>query len=107
MLDLEKEGARMLKHVTPDAFCIALDLRGKQSTSELFAGHLQHLREQGDGKITFVIGASLGLSGEVLRRADETLSLSEMTFPHQLARVVLLEQLYRSFRIINNEPYHK
>ena len=104
---LDKEGARLLKHVDADAVCIALDLRGKAPDSVAFSEQIRKIQENGDGKIAFVIGASLGLSEAVLKRANETLSLSALTFPHQMARIILLEQLYRGYRIRNHEPYHK
>ena len=104
---MEKEGARLLKQVDDDAYCIALDMRGKAPDSVAFAGQIRRIQETKDGKIAFVIGGSLGLSRAVLERADETLSLSALTFPHQLARIILLEQLYRGFRIRAGEPYHK
>ena len=86
---------------------IALALEGKKISSEGFAQKLDSLGIQGRSHITFVIGGSLGLAQEVLKRADFLLSFSDMTFPHQLMRVILLEQVYRSYRIIHNEPYHK
>ena len=104
---LDKEGARLLKHVEADAHRIALDLRGKSTDSVAFSGQIRRIQETGDGRIAFVIGGSLGLSEDVLKRADETLSLSAMTFPHQMARIILLEQLYRGYRIRTGEPYHK
>ena len=104
---MEKEGVRLLKHVDEDAYCIALDLRGKAWDSVEFAEQVRKIQETKDGKIAFVIGGSLGLSEAVLRRANETFSLSALTFPHQMARIILLEQLYRGYRIRNNEPYHK
>lgn len=104
---LDKEGARLLKHVTFDAYCIALDLRGSAPDSVMFADRIRQIQENGDGRIAFVIGASLGLSDAVLQRANEKLSLSALTFPHQMARIILLEQLYRGYRIRMGEPYHK
>jgi 23S rRNA (pseudouridine1915-N3)-methyltransferase len=85
---------------------IALDLRGTESTSEQFSAHIADLMVRGRSDVTFVIGGSAGLSPDVLARADETMALSRMTLPHQLARVVLVEQVYRAFRIMRNEPYH-
>ena len=104
---LEKEGKRLLSSFPEHIYLIALDLRGKSYTSEKFASHMSRLFVQGNSSIGFVIGGSLGLSGEVLARANEKISFSEMTFPHQLMRVILLEQVYRSFRINHGEPYHK
>jgi 23S rRNA (pseudouridine1915-N3)-methyltransferase len=103
----EKEGERLLKYLRGDAYVIALAIQGKQTTSEGFADKINRLGITGKSHIVFVIGGSIGLSPKVLQRAEEWLSFSEMTFPHQLMRVVLLEQIYRSYRIINGEPYHK
>ena len=86
---------------------IALAIEGQVLSSEQLAGKLELLGIGGQSHLVFVIGGSLGLSPEVLRRADQQLSFSRMTFPHQLMRVILLEQIYRSFRIIAGEPYHK
>lgn len=103
----EKEGQRIFKHVKEDAFLIALEIQGKKFDSVGFAEKIEQLGIQGKSNLVFVIGGSLGLHESVLKRADELLSFSEMTFPHQLMRVILLEQLYRGYRIINHEPYHK
>ena len=86
---------------------IALAIKGQMLDSEELAGMIEKLGVKGISQIAFVIGGSLGLSDAVLSRADYQLSFSKMTFPHQLMRVVLLEQIYRSYRIINKEPYHK
>lgn len=86
---------------------VALDIRGKQLSSVGLADFINNLGIKGRSSITFAIGGSLGLSDEVLKRADFKLSFSLMTFPHQLMRVILLEQVYRGFRIIKGEPYHK
>lgn len=102
-----KEGERILKYIREDAFVITLEIPGKQLTSEELAEKIETLGIQGKSHIIFVIGGSIGLGKEVLARADFALSFSRMTFPHQLMRVILLEQIYRSFRIINKEPYHK
>lgn len=104
---IEKEGERILSCIRDDAYVIALAILGKQRSSEQLAAHIDELTVRGRSHICFVIGGSLGLSPKVLQRADEQLSFSLMTFPHQLMRVVLLEQIYRSFRIIKGEPYHK
>lgn len=106
-LAMEKEGERMLAKITPQDYVIAMAIRGKSYTSEAFAKHVDALAQQGRSRLTFVIGGSLGLSDAVMRRADETLSLSEMTFPHRIARVLILEQVYRAFKINHNETYHK
>lgn len=103
----EKEGERILAQIKDGAYVIALAVEGKMKTSEELATHIERLGVGGVSQIVFVIGGSLGLSEAVLRRADELLSFSRMTFPHQLMRVILLEQIYRSYRIINREPYHK
>ncbi len=101
------EGERLLKLIRPTDYVIALSIEGKMPDSVKLARHLDELFVEGKSSLSFVIGGSLGLSGEVLSRADEKLSFSRLTFPHQLMRVFLLEQIYRSFRIIRGEPYHK
>jgi len=103
----EREGERILKAIREDAYVIALAIEGKMLDSVEFSGKLEQLGIRGTSHITFVIGGSLGLSPAVMRRADEAVSFSKMTFPHQLMRVILLEQIYRGFRIMKNEPYHK
>lgn len=103
----QREGQRILKNIKEDSYVIALAIEGKKLTSEAFAEKLETLGIQGKSHITFLIGGSLGLAPEVLQRADYLLSFSDMTFPHQLMRVILLEQIYRCYRIINHEPYHK
>ena len=102
-----KEGERILKHIRDDMFVITLEIGGKMLTSEEFADKIETLGVQGKSSIAFVIGGSIGLGKEVLKRSDFALSFSKMTFPHQLMRVVLLEQVYRGYRIMNREPYHK
>ena len=104
---MEKEGARILSCIKDDAYVIALAIQGKQRSSEQLASHINELTVRGKSNLCFVIGGSLGLSPQVLKRADEQLSFSTMTFPHQLMRVILLEQIYRAFRIMKGEPYHK
>jgi len=101
------EGERILAAIPPEAYVIALDLRGKMLDSVDFAKKIDRLASSGRSHIVFVIGGSLGLSGKVLSRADFRLCFSLMTFPHQLMRVILSEQIYRAFRILRNEPYHK
>jgi 23S rRNA (pseudouridine1915-N3)-methyltransferase len=101
------EGERILSHVKPDEHVIALAIEGKLFTSEELAEQLDQLATYGRSKVAFVIGGSLGLSDEVLGRADMKLSFSRMTFPHQLVRLMLAEQVYRGFKIIRGEPYHK
>ena len=103
----DKEGERILKQIRDDMYVITLEIEGKMLTSEEFAGKIEQLGIQGTSSITFVIGGSIGLGKEVLKRSDYALSFSKMTFPHQLMRVILLEQIYRGYRIINGEPYHK
>lgn len=103
----QKEGERILKAIKEEAYVIALAIEGKQLDSVELSEKLAGLGVNGNSHITFIIGGSLGLSKEVLARADYKLSFSRMTFPHQLMRVVLLEQIYRAYRIMNGEPYHK
>lgn len=102
-----KEAERILKYIKDDAYVITLEIKGKMLTSEELADKVDTLGVQGISHITFVIGGSIGLGEEVLKRSDYALSFSKMTFPHQLMRVILLEQIYRSYRIIMGQPYHK
>ena len=102
-----KEAERIMKYIKDDAYVITLEIQGKQLTSEELADKINTLGIQGTSHIAFVIGGSIGLGKEVLKRSNYALSFSKMTFPHQLMRVILLEQIYRSYRIINGEPYHK
>lgn len=103
----DKEGERILSHIKDTAYVVALAIEGKMISSEELAELVDGLGVRGESHIQFVIGGSLGLSKRVLERADYKLSFSRMTFPHQLMRVILLEQIYRSYRIVNGEPYHK
>ena len=103
----EKEGERILKALKDDAYVIALAIEGKMLDSVELSRKIESLGISGTSHIAFVIGGSLGLAPAVMKRADYALSFSRMTFPHQLMRVVLLEQLYRSYRIMKHEPYHK
>lgn len=103
----EKEGERILAKVQAEAFVIALAIEGEMWSSEKFAKELDKLATYGQSKVTFIIGGSLGLSNSVMQRADAALSFSKMTFPHQLMRLILVEQVYRAFRINRGEPYHK
>lgn len=103
----EKEGDLILKNIKDNMFVIALDLKGENLSSEQFARYIDDLGVQGESHIAFIIGGSLGLSQNVLNRANYKLCFSKMTFPHQLFRVMLLEQIYRGYRIIKGEPYHK
>jgi 23S rRNA (pseudouridine1915-N3)-methyltransferase len=102
-----KEGERILQKISPDTYVIALAIQGKMKSSEQLAEDLDKLATYGKSKIAFIIGGSLGLSDEVMKRADESLSFSKMTFPHQLMKLILVEQIYRAFRINRGEPYHK
>lgn len=102
-----KEGDRLLKLMKQGAYVIVLAIEGMQLSSEKLADKLAEIQLGGDSHIYFLIGGSLGLHKEVLAKADMLLSFSKMTFPHQMMRVILLEQIYRAFRIIQNEPYHK
>ena len=103
----DKEGDRLLARCPKDGYVIALAIDGKQYDSVALSKHLEKLTVAGRSHLVFVIGGSLGLSKKVLARADEKLSFSALTFPHQMMRVILLEQIYRCFRIQKNEPYHK
>lgn len=103
----QKEAQRLLKHIREDSYCIALAIEGKKMDSIAFSRKLEKLAVSGKSEICLIIGGSLGLHESVLKRADELLSFSDMTFPHQLMRVILLEQVYRAYRIAQNEPYHK
>lgn len=103
----KKEGERILKCVKSDSYVIALAIEGNMLTSEKMAAQIEALGVNGESHITYIIGGSLGLDGDVLSRADYLLSFSKMTFPHQLMRMILLEQVYRAYRINCGEPYHK
>jgi 23S rRNA (pseudouridine1915-N3)-methyltransferase len=103
----EKEGKRILGSLSDSDYVCALAIEGKMLDSVELSRFIDRLGIEGKSSIAFVIGGSLGLSGEVLSRADMKLSFSKMTFPHQLMRVILLEQVYRAYRIMKNEPYHK
>ena len=103
----EKEGVRLISHIRDNDYVIGLAIDGKTYDSVSFAEHMERLAVGGKSNLVFVIGGSLGLHPSVLCQCHELLSFSTMTFPHQLMRVILLEQLYRSYRIRNHEPYHK
>ena len=103
----DKEGERILKYIRDDMYVITLEIGGKMLSSEELADKINMLGIRGQSSVAFVIGGSIGLGREVLKRSDYALSFSKMTFPHQLMRVILLEQMYRSYRINNGEPYHK
>lgn len=104
---LQVEGERLLKHMQGEAYRVVLAIDGTMVDSVELSQRMEKITVSGASHIQFIIGGSLGLSKEVQKRADWKLSFSKMTFPHQLMRVVLLEQIYRAFRIRNNEPYHK
>ena len=103
----EKEGERLLRYVRDDMYVIAIAIDGVSLDSLQMSQKIEELGISGKSSVAFVIGGSLGLSSRVLKQADMRLSFSNMTFPHQLMRIILLEQIYRSYRIINHEPYHK
>lgn len=102
-----KEAERILKYIKEDAFVYTLEILGQKLDSPAFAKQIDNIGISGKSHIQFVIGGSLGLHESVSKRADKKLSFSDMTFPHQLMRVILLEQIYRAYRIISGEPYHK
>ena len=102
-----REGERILRQIKEGSYVVALDIMGKTFSSEEFADKFEKLPLQGISQIAFIIGGSLGLSEEVMARSNEKISFSKMTFPHQLMRLILLEQVYRAYKINKNEPYHK
>ena len=104
---IEEEGKNILKHVKDGSYVISLEILGKNLTSVELAEKMEELPLMGKSHVTFIIGGSLGLSRDVSKRADFKLSFSKMTFPHQMMRVILLEQVYRAFKINKNEAYHK
>lgn len=103
----EKEGAGILSKIKDRDIVFTLEIEGKQRTSEEFASELEDMMVHGNSDVAFVIGGSCGMSKEVMARSDRKISFSKMTFPHQIIRINLLEQIYRAFKIIKNEPYHK
>lgn len=103
----QKEGERIIAKIPQNSFIISLEIQGKLLTSEELSKKIEDLMIDGINDITFIIGGSLGLSEEVSKKSNLKLSFSKMTFPHQLMRLILLEQVYRSWRIIKGEPYHK
>ncbi len=103
----EKESNNILSHLEKSSYVISLDLKGKQYTSEEFASKISNISTNIAGNITFIIGGTLGLSKNILAKSNELICFSKMTFPHQLIRIFLLEQLFRSFKILNNETYHR
>lgn len=104
---IESEGKRIFSHLRDDEILATLEINGSQMNSVDFSRKIENFGIQGKSQISFIIGGSLGLAPEIIRRSDWSLSFSEMTFPHQLFRVMLLEQIYRSFKIIRGETYHK
>jgi 23S rRNA (pseudouridine1915-N3)-methyltransferase len=104
---LDREGARILASVPPDSYTVGLAVTGKGRSSEALSALMHGQQMNGTRHLTFIIGGDLGLSDSVLARCDEQLSLSPMTFTHQMVRLILLEQIYRAFRIMRGEPYHK
>lgn len=104
---IDKEGGRILKKLKNSDYLISLDLNKKELNSETFADFLMKKIEISNSNLTFVIGGSYGLSDSLKQRANDSISLSQMTFTHQMTRLILLEQIYRSFKILNNEVYHK
>lgn len=104
---LDKEGERILNLLGENELLIALDLQGQMLSSEQLADRLQDLNQSGRPRVNFVIGASHGLAPAVKQRADQSISFSKMTFPHQMAVLILSEQIYRGFKILKGEPYHK
>lgn len=103
----EREAARILARIREEEYVCTLEIAGKKYSSPAFAGWLEQLTVGGRSNMVFVIGGSLGLHASVQERSNQAVSFSDMTFPHQLMRVILCEQIYRAFRIIHNEPYHK
>ena len=105
--DIEKEGESLLSKIKRDDYVVTLEIKGKALTSEEFSKKIDDLGIQGKSSIVFVIGGSEGLSQSVMDRSNFPISFSKMTFPHQMIRVFLLEQIYRAYKIMKNEPYHK
>ena len=103
----KKENAKLLSKIKPSDFVVLLDLGKEQPDSVELSSRLEKWMRDGGSSITFVIGGSLGLSNEMRKRGNASLTLSKLTFTHQMTRVILLEQIYRSFKILHNEPYHK
>ncbi|WXR63079.1 23S rRNA (pseudouridine(1915)-N(3))-methyltransferase RlmH [Peptostreptococcaceae bacterium AGR-M142] len=103
----DKEGQKILSKIKDNSYVVTLEIKGKMLSSEDLASKMQDLMVSGNSRVSFVIGGSLGLSDDVLKRSNMGISFSKMTFPHQLMRLILLEQVYRGFRIMKGEPYHK
>lgn len=104
---LAQEGEKILSHIKPQSFVITMEIKGKMLSSEEFAQKIEDLTNDGIGEIVFVIGSSCGISANVSARANFKMSMSKMTFLHQFARLILVEQIYRAFKIIKGETYHK
>jgi 23S rRNA (pseudouridine1915-N3)-methyltransferase len=103
---LDEEGEKLLKQLNKNDYVILVDLHGEELVSEDFASKLNKIKENGNSTIDFIIGGTLGLSDNLKKIANYRICLSKMTFPHQLTRLILLEQIYRAFKILNNESYH-
>jgi len=104
---LDEEGEKILAHIKPQSYVITMEIKGKEFSSEEFASKIEELTNEGQSEIIFVIGSSCGISKNVSARADLKMSMSRMTFLHQFARLILIEQIYRAFKIIKGETYHK
>lgn len=104
---MEREGSKIISKIPQNSYVISLEIDGKNISSEIMSRKIEEIMISGNNDITFIIGGSLGLSDQVKAMSNFKLSFSKMTFPHQLMRLILLEQIYRSFRIMKNEPYHK
>ena len=104
---LDEEGVNILSHIKDDSFVITMEIQGKQLSSEEFAEKINDITISGASELVFVIGSSCGLSQKVSQRADFKMSMSKMTFLHQFARLILVEQIYRAFKILKGEKYHK
>ena len=104
---LEQEAEKILSYIKPQSYVITMEIKGKQLSSEEFAEKIEELTNNGESEIIFVIGSSCGIGKSVLNRANFKMSMSKMTFLHQFARLLLVEQIYRAFKIIKNETYHK
>jgi len=102
-----EEGAKLLSKIKPGDYVCALDLDKKEMDSVSFSSHLEEMMVRGGSAVIFLVGGSLGLSDEVKKRANESISFSKMTFTHQMSRIILLEQLYRAYKLAHHEPYHK
>lgn len=106
-LCMEREAERLQRYIKGNTYLISMAIEGKKTDSVGFSKHIGDLQVRGESDITFVIGGSLGILPELKKQSKELISFSDMTFPHQLMRVLLLEQIYRAYRIMNHEPYHK